>query len=88
MDKIRVTGGTPLSGRVEVSGAKNAALPSMVAALLTDKTVELENVPNVRDILTCRRLLAEMGAAAEVRADGTATIGAGRIARLEAPYDL
>jgi UDP-N-acetylglucosamine 1-carboxyvinyltransferase len=88
MDKIRITGGKPLSGRVEVSGAKNAALPSMAAALLTDKAVELENIPNVRDILTCRRLLAEIGAEAEVRADGTATISAGRIARLEAPYDL
>ena len=88
MDKIRITGGVALSGRVEISGAKNAALPSMAAALLTAETVELENLPWVRDILTCRRLLGEMGAGAEIRPDGTATISAAGITRLEAPYDL
>ena len=45
MDKIRITGGNPLSGRVEISGAKNAALPAMAASILTSDTVELENVP-------------------------------------------
>jgi UDP-N-acetylglucosamine 1-carboxyvinyltransferase len=88
MDKIRVVGGTPLSGRVEISGAKNAALPAMVASLLTEETVQLENIPYVRDILTARRLLSEMGVAAEVRADGTGTLTAAEISRLEAPYDL
>src|SRR5512136_1649988 len=88
MDKIRVVGGAPLSGRVEISGAKNAALPAMVASLLTEETVQLENIPYVRDILTARRLLSEMGVAAEVRADGTATLTAAELSRLEAPYDL
>jgi UDP-N-acetylglucosamine 1-carboxyvinyltransferase len=88
MDKIRVVGGAPLSGRVEVSGAKNAALPAMVASLLTPETVRLENIPYVRDILTARRLLSEMGVEAEVGADGTATLTAAQISRLEAPYDL
>ncbi len=88
MDKIRVVGGVPLSGRVEISGAKNAALPAMVASLLTRETVQLENIPYVRDILTTRRLLSEMGVAAEVGADGTATLTAAEISRPEAPYDL
>ncbi len=54
MDRIRVAGGRPLTGRVEISGAKNAALPEMAAAILTPEPVHLENVPYVRDILTCR----------------------------------
>ena len=77
-----------MSGRVEISGAKNAALPAMAASLLTPETVQLENIPYVRDILTTRRLLAEMGAAAEVRPDGTATLTAAEIPHPEAPYDL
>ena len=88
MDKIRVTGGVALAGRVETSGAKNAALPAMVASLLTAETVELENVPYVRDILTTRRLLAEMGVQAEVREDGSATLNAAQAGGHEAPYEL
>ena len=88
MDKIRVTGGIPLSGRVEISGAKNAALPAMVASLLTAETVELENLPYVRDILTTRRLLTEMGVEATVREDGSATLKASNVRNREAPYEL
>jgi UDP-N-acetylglucosamine 1-carboxyvinyltransferase len=88
MDKIRVVGGIPLAGRVEISGAKNAALPAAVASLLTADTVNLENVPYVRDILTIRHLLQDMGAEAEVREDGTATLRSGEIRSLEAPYEL
>ena len=88
MDKIRIVGGIPLSGRVEISGAKNAALPAMVASLLTPETVQLDNIPYVRDILTARRLLSEMGVAADVRPDGTATLTAAELSHLEAPYDL
>jgi UDP-N-acetylglucosamine 1-carboxyvinyltransferase len=88
MDKIRVTGGAVLSGRVEISGAKNAALPEMAACLLTSEPVYLENVPYVRDILTTRRLLAEMGVEAEVQNDGTATLVAGNPSSYEAPYEL
>ena len=61
MDKIRIKGGTALRGRVTVSGAKNAALPAMAAALLTDEPVKLRNLPRVRDIQTTGRLLQEMG---------------------------
>ena len=88
MDKIRIVGGKSLAGRVEISGAKNAALPAMAAALLTADAVQLENVPRVRDILTTRTLLEEMGAEAEVRADGTATLKAAALRSHEAPYEL
>src|SRR5262245_9589482 len=88
MDKIRVSGGAVLSGRVEISGAKNAALPEMAACLLTSEPVYLENVPYVRDILTTRRLLAEMGVEAEVQEDGLATLVAANPNSYEAPYEL
>ncbi len=88
MDKIRIVGGKSLAGRVEISGAKNAALPAMAASLLTADAVQLENVPQVRDILTTRALLEEMGAEAEVRGDGTATLKAAGVRSHEAPYEL
>jgi UDP-N-acetylglucosamine 1-carboxyvinyltransferase len=88
MDKIRITGGKPLAGRVEISGAKNAALPAMAASLLTGDTLQLENIPHVRDILTTRNLLQEMGVEAEVREDGTATLKAADLRSHEAPYEL
>jgi UDP-N-acetylglucosamine 1-carboxyvinyltransferase len=87
MDKIRVRGRAALSGRVEISGAKNAALPAMVASLLTSNPIELENVPYVRDILTAQRLLIAMGVATEVRQDGLVTLGGARVTQ-EAPYEL
>jgi UDP-N-acetylglucosamine 1-carboxyvinyltransferase len=88
MDKIRIIGGNRLSGRIEISGAKNAALPAMAASLLTADTLHLENVPYVRDVLTTRNLLREMGAEAEVLEDGTATLKASDIHTFEAPYEL
>jgi UDP-N-acetylglucosamine 1-carboxyvinyltransferase len=66
MDKFVVRGGNPLLGTVKISGAKNAALPAMAAALLTDEQVILENIPQVRDIETERKLLAAMGAEVEL----------------------
>ena len=65
MDKFIIRGGNPLVGTVRVSGAKNSALPSMAAGILTDEEITLENIPQVRDIETQRRLLASMGAAVE-----------------------
>ncbi len=88
MDKIRVIGGNCLSGRIEISGAKNAALPAMAASLLTADTLHLENVPYVRDILTTRNLLREMGGEVEVQENGTATLRASNINGFEAPYEL
>jgi UDP-N-acetylglucosamine 1-carboxyvinyltransferase len=89
MDKIRIVGGTPLQGRVAISGAKNAALPAMAASLLTPDLLELENIPLVQDIYTTRRLLAEMGVAAEVTPAGVARLKADhQLTSREAPYEL
>jgi UDP-N-acetylglucosamine 1-carboxyvinyltransferase len=67
MDKFVIRGGNPLVGTIRVSGAKNSALPCMAAAILTEDEVTLENIPQVRDIETERRLLASMGATVELR---------------------
>jgi len=67
MDKFVIRGGNPLVGTIRVSGAKNSALPSMAAAILTEDEVTLENIPHVRDIETERRLLASMGAEVVLR---------------------
>src|ERR1700742_4697858 len=66
MDKFVVRGGNPLLGTIKVSGAKNSALPCMAAAILTEDEVILENIPQVRDIETERKLLESMGAKVEL----------------------
>ncbi len=66
MDKFIIRGGTPLQGTIRISGAKNSALPCMAAAILTEDEVTLENIPDVRDIETERKLLASMGAEVEL----------------------
>src|SRR5436309_12818450 len=91
MDKFVIRGGNPLLGTVRISGAKNAALPAMAAALLTDEPVVLENIPQVRDIETTRRLLAAMGAEVELgygRAHHRTTICCRNLASPEASYEL
>jgi len=91
MDKFVVRGGNPLVGTVRISGAKNAALPAMAAALLTEEPVILENVPQVRDIETERKLLAAMGAEVELgygRAQHRTTICCRNLENPVASYDL
>jgi UDP-N-acetylglucosamine 1-carboxyvinyltransferase len=88
MDKIRVVGGNRLRGTIEISGAKNAALPAMAASLLTPETIHLENIPYVRDVLTAQSLLGEMGVETEVLEDGKATLKASKIESQQAPYEL
>ena len=91
MDKFVIRGGSPLLGTIPVSGAKNAALPAMAAALLTDEPVILENIPHVRDIETTRKLLAAMGAEVELgygRAQHRTTISCRNLASPEASYEL
>ena len=61
MDRIRITGGKRLSGSLPIAGAKNAALPLMAAALLTDETLELPNLPLLADIDTLANLLVQHG---------------------------
>jgi UDP-N-acetylglucosamine 1-carboxyvinyltransferase len=91
MDKLVIRGGEPLLGTVRVSGAKNAALPCMAAALLTDEPVILENIPQVRDIQTTRNLLAAMGADVELgygRAQHRTTLHCKNLTAPEASYEL
>ena len=85
MDKFLVTGGTPLEGTIQVSGAKNSALPCMAAALLTEDEVVLENIPQVRDIDTERKLLASMGAEVEILDDAPCRCTRIRCATLSDP---
>src|SRR3954447_3943686 len=91
MDKLVIRGGNPLLGTIRVSGAKNAALPAMAAAILTDEPVILENVPQVRDIETTRKLLAAMGAEVELgygRAQHRTTLCCRDLVNPEASYEL
>ena len=87
MEKLRIQGGRMLSGKVRVGGAKNAALPELVATLLTDEQVRLTNVPAVRDVATIIRLLEHLGVTIERDANETrAWLSA--FNETEAPYDL
>jgi UDP-N-acetylglucosamine 1-carboxyvinyltransferase len=88
MDKLVIQGGVPLTGEVRVSGAKNAALPILCAALLTPGTLRLQNVPHLRDVTTTLNLLAQMGV--EVSLDEKLGVGltAAKLHNLLAPYEL
>jgi UDP-N-acetylglucosamine 1-carboxyvinyltransferase len=90
MDKFLITGGTPLHGTVEISGAKNAALPAMAASLLTADRVALHNVAKVRDIITMGKLLAYMGVSVATSEFPAAdySFQAHTISDAEAPYEL
>ncbi|WP_137892567.1 UDP-N-acetylglucosamine 1-carboxyvinyltransferase [Ramlibacter sp. 2FC] len=88
MDKLIIRGGRPLHGEVLISGAKNAALPELCAALLTDQPVTLVNVPRLQDVATMLKLLRHMGVRAEHGADGTVQLDAGALDQPEAPYEL
>ena len=91
MDKFVIRGGNPLLGTVRVSGAKNAALPAMAAALLTEEQVILEGIPDVRDIQTERNLLVAMGAEVELgygRAHHRTTISCRHLSTPEVKYEL
>jgi UDP-N-acetylglucosamine 1-carboxyvinyltransferase len=88
VEKIRIVGGRPLEGAVRIGGAKNASLPDVCAALLTEQTVILHNVPEVRDIRTMGQLLGEFGADVAFKVGGTVEITAKRLSSVEATYDL
>jgi UDP-N-acetylglucosamine 1-carboxyvinyltransferase len=91
MDKFVIRGSNPLVGTVRISGAKNSALPCMAAAILTEDEVTLENIPQVRDIETERRLLASMGAEVELgygRAQHRTTICCKTLSDPEAKYEI
>jgi len=95
MDRIRIKGGRQLKGEIAISGSKNASLPLMVAALLTDQKLTLHNVPRLADITTMMQLLRQHGVEISAapgengHAHGTTlTLQAGKIASTTAPYDI
>jgi len=88
MDRLSISGGVPLRGEVEVSGAKNAALPILCASLLSAEALRLHNVPDLKDISTALRLLKQLGVQSTHGNDQTVEICAQTVSSLEAPYDL
>ncbi|KYO51628.1 UDP-N-acetylglucosamine 1-carboxyvinyltransferase [Tistrella mobilis] len=95
MDSIRIRGGRPLEGVIPIGGAKNAALPLLAAALLTEDRLVLSNLPSLADITTMVKLLAQHGVVCAIdeardAANGgrVITLDAGRISNTTAPYDL
>jgi UDP-N-acetylglucosamine 1-carboxyvinyltransferase len=90
MDKLLIRGGRRLQGEVTISGAKNAALPDLCATLLSAEPVTLANVPQLKDVSTTFKLLANMGVVAERHADNPdlVTLDAGKVNNAEAPYEL
>jgi len=90
MDQLRIRGGRRLAGEIVISGAKNAALPEMCAALLTAERVQLQNVPSLNDVTTMARLLKTLGVGLEMgeRGDRVLTLSADRVTSHEAPYEL
>jgi UDP-N-acetylglucosamine 1-carboxyvinyltransferase len=88
VDRLVIRGGVPLAGEIRVSGAKNAALPLMCAALLTDETLTLSNVPHLRDVSTMLRLLAQIGVEVSLDDRLGLSLRAERVSDPVAPYDL
>jgi len=96
VDRIQIRGGRRLNGEVRISGAKNAALPLMVASLLTDEPLTLASVPHLTDISQLAEILAGLGVEITMSGNGQAGSEVGRVLKLhakkiastEAPYDL
>ncbi|HUO43861.1 MAG TPA: UDP-N-acetylglucosamine 1-carboxyvinyltransferase [Burkholderiales bacterium] len=88
MDKLVIEGGVPLTGQVRVSGAKNAALPILCAALLSEQPLRVVNVPHLRDVTTMLNLLAQMGVAVSLDEKLGVELNAAAIGNPVAPYDL
>ncbi len=88
LDKLIVTGGTPLNGEIRISGAKNAALPVLIASLLTDETLSIGNIPHLHDITTTMELLGRLGVELQVDEKMGIEANAGQINELRAPYEL
>ncbi len=88
MDKLAIQGGARLSGDVRISGAKNAALPILCAGLLSADTLNLENLPKLRDISTSLTLLGHLGMQVSLDDQGGVALQAAHLDKLEAPYEL
>jgi len=87
MDKLKIRGGCTLEGEIRVSGAKNAALPILCAALLTERTLSLTNVPRLMDVRTMTKLLAQMGVEVSAK-DDRVELRAAKLTNPEAPYEM
>jgi UDP-N-acetylglucosamine 1-carboxyvinyltransferase len=87
LDKLVIEGGFPLKGEVTISGAKNAALPILISSLLSDETLNLQNVPNLQDIKTCIDLLRALGVRVK-RQSNECFLDANDVNNFDAPYDL
>lgn len=88
MDKLIITGGKPLDGEVEISGAKNAALPILAATLLAESPVTLSNIPHLHDVTTMMELLGRMGVKIKLTNSELVEVNAADIISCEAPYEL
>lgn len=88
MDKLIVTGGTPLRGEIRISGAKNAALPVLIASLLTDEPIKVSNIPHLNDITTTLELLGQLGVVVQVDEKMTVEAEAAEVAQVRVPYEL
>ncbi|HEV8500927.1 MAG TPA: UDP-N-acetylglucosamine 1-carboxyvinyltransferase, partial [Casimicrobiaceae bacterium] len=88
MDKLLIEGGQPLHGEVQISGAKNAALPILCASLLTAEPLTVTHVPQLNDTRTMEKLLTQMGVRRSAGAPGEVTLDAGAIDWPLAPYEL
>ena len=88
MDKLLIRGGRQLHGEVRISGAKNAALPELCAALLTSEPVTLLNLPRLQDVTTMLQLIRNMGVSIERSGDGSVRIDSSKLSSPEAPYEL
>jgi UDP-N-acetylglucosamine 1-carboxyvinyltransferase len=88
MDKLVINGGVPLSGEVRISGAKNAALPILCAGILTADTLQVQNVPHLRDVTTTLSLLAQMGIEVSLDENGGVSLTAANLHNRVATYEL
>ena len=88
MDKLIVRGGRSLDGEIRISGAKNAALPALIASLLATTPLQIKNVPHLRDITTTLKLLQCLGASIQVDEKLAIEVDASQLDVLRAPYEL
>ncbi|MFP5390260.1 MAG: UDP-N-acetylglucosamine 1-carboxyvinyltransferase, partial [Gammaproteobacteria bacterium] len=88
MDKLQIVGGNRLNGEINISGAKNAALPILCAGLLTAGDLELTNVPRLHDVKTILKILGQTGLSVQQPVDETVILNGSKIDTLEAPYEL
>jgi UDP-N-acetylglucosamine 1-carboxyvinyltransferase len=88
MPKLLIQGGKPLRGEIRISGAKNAALPVLCAALLTRETLAIRNIPQLNDVSTMLALLAQMGVDIKAETNNAVELSAENLIRLTAPYEM